>query len=570
VLEEQTKVLSYWLYKATPAQKYIEYRIPKKNGGWRHITAPQDGLKRIQGKLARLLAEIYNDLEQRRIDHAFDGLRVSDCVLSHGFKDKYSIVTNASVHVGRRFVFNTDLEDFFPSISFGRVRAFFIADKNFRLTPPVATMVAQLVCYQNKLPQGAPTSPIISNYIAHILDIALNKMARAGNCSYSRYADDLTFSTNEAIFPSAIARLIGGTTDRWVAGDGLLSRVCASGFRVNHDKTRMQLPKSRQEATGLTVNQSLNVAVAYYKLARSMCDHLFTGGTCFEKKDGKWERFPAHKLQGRMDFIYSVRRSRLRITLDSVSKKQHPIAYRERETKFCEQQKSFATLYKNLLNYQSFHGMDKPIIVGEGITDGLYISAAIKTVGVHFPKLFDTAGTGEVLVSFYKHSDKRKFYQIGEGASQLKPFITEYTKIMEPFKTKPKQPVILVVDNDDEGRDVLKVAGNRWKKDVKTVAPFYHLVSNLYIVPIPLKAGITNAAIEDLFNPIWLAAQDINGRKFTKSNDYDSATHFGKAELVGQIVRPNRTTITWTDFLPLLQAIQGAILDFEVNVAPSL
>lgn len=134
VLEEQTRVLSYWLYKAEPERKYVHYSIPKKNGGWRHITAPKDGLKRIQGKLARLLAEIYNDIEQRRSNAPFS-LRVSESVLAHGFKDKYSIITNARVHVGKRYVFNTDLEDFFPSITFGRVKAFFIADNNFRLSP---------------------------------------------------------------------------------------------------------------------------------------------------------------------------------------------------------------------------------------------------------------------------------------------------------------------------------------------------------------------------------------------------------------------------------------------------
>lgn len=324
VLGEQTKVLSFWLYKAEPARKYIEYRIPKKSGGWRYIAAPQDGLKRIQGKLARLLAEIYNDREQRRVNACFDGLRVAPHVLSHGFKDKYSIVTNAQVHVGKKFVFNTDLEDFFPSISFGRVRSFFRLDNDFRLDPAIATMIAQLTCFRNQLPQGAPTSPILSNFIGHILDVKLNKMASKGNCSYTRYADDLTFSTNEQQFPSAIARLIVGTTDKWVAGDGLLARVYASGFRVNHDKSRMQLSLSRQEATGLVVNQTVNVAASYYKIARAMCDHLFSGGTCYEMKGGKWTEFPSHRLQGRLDFIYSVRRSRLKLSLDHISKKTIP------------------------------------------------------------------------------------------------------------------------------------------------------------------------------------------------------------------------------------------------------
>lgn len=115
-----------------------------------------------------------------------------------------------------------------------------------------------------------------------MLDIKLNKMAKAGNCSYTRYADDLTFSTNEQNFPAAIARLVAGTNDRWVAGSGLLSRVYASGFRINHDKSRMQLPHSRQEATGLTINQNINVPNEYYKNIRSQCHNLFKEGYCFE------------------------------------------------------------------------------------------------------------------------------------------------------------------------------------------------------------------------------------------------------------------------------------------------
>lgn len=328
----------------------------------------------------------------------------------------------------------------------------------------------------------------------------------------------------------------------------------------------MQVALSRQEATGLTVNKTVNVPATYYKLARAMCDHLFTGGTCHEMKGGKWTVLPAHRLQGRLDFIYSVRRSRLKMPLDHVSKKQFPIEYRKREELFCSQQRSFSALYRNMMNYTTFHGTEKPMVVGEGITDGLYIRAAINTIGHAYPKLYDPSGDGEVLVNFYKHTDKRKFYQIGEGAAPLKVFIADYLKLMAPFKTRPKQPVILIVDNDKEGRDVLTVAGSRWKKDVSVPSPFYHLVSNLYIIPLP-KPGASDACIEDLFEQTWLAAQSIGVRKFTKKNEFDSATHFGKADLVGQIVRPNRATIDWSGFLPLLGAVQGAISDYETKLA---
>lgn len=562
LLKEQPKILSYWLYKAPLSAKYTTYTIPKKNGGYRTITAPQDGLKRIQVKLARILSEIYNDLEQKRIDADFDGVNISKCVLAHGFKDKYSIVTNARFHIGKRFVFNTDLENFFPSITFGRVRGFFISDNNFRLDPTIATIIAQLACYKNQLPQGAPCSPIISNFIAHLLDLKLNKMAKIGNCSYTRYADDITFSTNEINFPNTIARLVRGTTDRWVAGSGLISRVYASGFRINHDKSRMQLPHSRQEATGLTVNQNINVSHEYYKTIRSQCHNLFTEGYCFEIVKGKWVELSPRKLQGRLDFIHFVRRSRFGITLDHISKKEFPIAYRAREEKFVEQQAAFSKIYKQLLNYRSFHGMDKPIIIGEGSTDCLYINAAIKTVGAKFPKLYDSTEE-KLLIDFYKHTEKRKFYQVGEGAQPLKEFIRNYTDLMAPFQQAPNHPVLILVDNDKEGQDVLNVACKRWKITPQKNAPFIHLVANLYISSIPLPTAKSDASIEDLFDQQWLAQETLHGKHFSKNNNYNTTTHFGKTDLAGKIVRPKRASIDWNGFLPLLTNIEGAIDHFN-------
>ena len=117
--------------------------------------------------------------------------------VSHGFTRKRSIITNATLHRNRRYVLNLDLEDFFPSIHFGRVRGFLIKDRNFALHKDVATVIAQIACRENTLPQGSPCSPVISNLIAHVLDMHLVGLASKVGCTYSRYADDLTFSTNK-------------------------------------------------------------------------------------------------------------------------------------------------------------------------------------------------------------------------------------------------------------------------------------------------------------------------------------------------------------------------------------
>ena len=97
-------------------------------------------------------------------------------------------------------VLNIDLENFFESFHFGRVRGFFIKNNNFLLPIEVATVIAQISCYEGKLPQGAPSSPIISNLICEILDYRLLKIAKKYKLNYTRYADDLTFSTNDKNF----------------------------------------------------------------------------------------------------------------------------------------------------------------------------------------------------------------------------------------------------------------------------------------------------------------------------------------------------------------------------------
>lgn len=120
--------------------------------------------------------------------------------ISHAFTKDKSIITNAEIHKNKRFVLNIDLEDFFKSFHFGRVQGYFEKNKNFLFPKNIATVLAQLTCYNGSLPQGAPSSPIITNLICNILDMKLLKIAKKYKLDYSRYADDLTFSTNNKNF----------------------------------------------------------------------------------------------------------------------------------------------------------------------------------------------------------------------------------------------------------------------------------------------------------------------------------------------------------------------------------
>lgn len=97
---------------------------------------------------------------------------------AHAFIKGRGIITNAKIHRKKRFVINLDLENFFGSIHFGRVKGFFQKNKYFNMLPEIATIIAQLTCYKGCLPQGAPSSPIISNLICQILDLRLRKIAK--------------------------------------------------------------------------------------------------------------------------------------------------------------------------------------------------------------------------------------------------------------------------------------------------------------------------------------------------------------------------------------------------------
>src|SRR5262249_30547325 len=157
-------------------------------------------------------------------------------------------------HRRRRWVFNVDLEDFFGTINFGRVRGYFMKDRDFALPAPTATILAQIACHENRLPQGSPCSTVISNLVAHILDLHLCKLAFKYGCTYSRYADDLTFSTNKPTFPAGIAVRSDTKPHEWMVGAELQEIISHSQFKVNPQKTRMQYRNSRQEVTGLVVN----------------------------------------------------------------------------------------------------------------------------------------------------------------------------------------------------------------------------------------------------------------------------------------------------------------------------
>jgi len=258
LLEIDYARLVYHLYKVPPHEKYVTFQVPKRSGGSRTISAPATALKIIQQKVNQVLQCVYEPKAS-----------------VHGFVRRRSILTNASKHVRRSYVLNLDLKDFFPSINFGRVRGMFMAVP-YGLHADAATILAQICCFNNELPQGAPSSPIISNMICARMDSQLRRLAQKWRCYYTRYADDMTFSTAMPSFPASLATV--DPLGQVHCGRELADTIIANGFSINPNKVRLRTRYRRQEVTGLTVNEKPNVDRRYVRRVRAMLHDWATHG----------------------------------------------------------------------------------------------------------------------------------------------------------------------------------------------------------------------------------------------------------------------------------------------------
>lgn len=296
------KQLVYHLYLVDSQRCYKTFTIPKKSGGERQISTPITALKIIQQKLNQVLQAVY---------------QVKPSV--HGFVQEKNIVTNAKAHVKKRYVLNLDLEDFFPSVNFGRVRGMFMGIP-YHLPPDVATVLAQICCQNNQLPQGAPTSPMVTNMICGKMDSQLQRLAKDCKATYTRYADDITFSTTLKDFSPHLAYIVDyGDNEKVMLGESLLNIIKENGFSVNEKKTRLQTRGNHQEVTGLTINQFPNVDRRFVRQVRAMLHAwakfgLESAQKEFEEKYHQKARFSGKDkphfqdvLKGKIEFIGMVK-----------------------------------------------------------------------------------------------------------------------------------------------------------------------------------------------------------------------------------------------------------------------
>ncbi|MBR3479773.1 MAG: RNA-directed DNA polymerase [Prevotella sp.] len=249
------KHINYYCNPNNAFHRYRQFKVKKKSGGFRLITTPRNrSFMMVLSAINELLKSLYTP---------------SDYAM--GFSEGRSVVSNASIHKGQNYVFNIDLKDFFPSIEQPRVwKRLQLAPFNF--PEKIASLIAGMCSMKEirsfedghqetfyVLPQGAPTSPIITNMICDTLDRRLAGLAKRFGLHYSRYADDITFSSMHYVYQED--------------GDFRkeLRRIIADQhFTINDDKTRLQKKGARQEVTGIIVSDKLNVTQKYVRDVRNI------------------------------------------------------------------------------------------------------------------------------------------------------------------------------------------------------------------------------------------------------------------------------------------------------------
>lgn len=470
------KQLNFYLYVLPSGKKYKAFTIPKKSGGTRQISAPASPIKVIQRNLKQVLEAVYKPKPS-----------------THGFVIGRSIVSNAQLHKKRRYVLNIDLENYFPTIHFGRVRGMFMGNP-YHLSNEVATILAQICCHKGVLPQGAPTSPIISNMICARLDAKLQQLAKENQCTYSRYADDITFSTNRSKFPSALAHL--SDIGQVEIGNELSLMIQENGFQVNPKKTRLQAKQQRQEVTGLTVNRYPNIQRRYIKQVRGML-HAWgkygldsTAQRYYEKHAGskyvdpQKYRPPFQKVVlGKIEFIGMV-------------KGKNSSVYRDLLKWFSHVSKGY--IKRENIKEEAFVGV---LIYTEGKTDGKHFNAALGSF--HKQKMFRHVLLTCLDNQGFDNLDKR----------------LDFTSTIPEKNTKPH---IFIFDRDINKGLYQKNGGaeqyKSWGNGVYSM-----------ILPLPKHREQTpEISVEFYYKDSDIVRNDKNGRRLFMSTEFDKTTgqHF--------------------------------------------
>lgn len=257
-IEEEKYFSCLYAVSNHPEEHYHPAAIPKKGGGVRKLMVPDSLLCRIQKNI---------------LHHVLEEFPVSEH--AKAYRPRSAIVENAKPHVGAKEILKLDIRNFFDSITFFQVyRSAFPA---IYYPPAVRTLLTNLCCCRDSLPQGAPTSPAVSNLVMKPFDEYMGNWCEERGIRYTRYCDDLTFS---------------GDFDRQEVKKKVRGFLAAYGFALNEKKTRVQKEHQRQMVTGIVVNEKPQVGRAYRKKLRAEIYYCGKYGVeSHLQRSGEWENW---------------------------------------------------------------------------------------------------------------------------------------------------------------------------------------------------------------------------------------------------------------------------------------
>lgn len=500
---------AYIVYKIPDSQKYIEFDIKKANGSQRKIAAPMSVLKYLQKSFANIILNCVSEIQQQ--DKKF-------LATNHGFEKYKSIISNARVHQGKKYLLNIDIKDFFESIHFGRIKGYLSNDKHFKLHNKTAEIIASLATYGEgkTLPQGSPLSPILSVLIGSILDQKLMKLAKIHKLSYTRYADDITFSSNRDFSKYLLKKDNNGKLEL----KNNLNRIIEdSGFRINKDKTRYTNTHNKQLVTGLIVNKFTNTDINYRRQTRAMVHSLITKGDFTPSLQKENKTYNENYIIGRLYHSILTKYKQIITYPNIINETRNNIKKETKEqiltiikfsrgNKFIPLEKHQAldilrreyspipsdrvkelvdSLYKNykrntdsqikllrtVLIYKYFINIDRPTIIPEGKTDSYYLKAAINSLSLNDK------------INFQKINRSLETLGLSGGTSLINDFVKDYYNnehfaSFNKIKIKSKNPIIFILDYD-KGLEKCGYITDLFKKNWKNKR-FINIKENLYIL----------------------------------------------------------------------------------------
>lgn len=214
----------FFLLIKNPSIYYCDYTIPKRNGGVRHISSPTLQLMAIQREILKQIL--------------LPKFKAPSCCT--GFVKNKNIIDNVKPHLKNIYVLKMDVKDFFPSIKQQQVQKLF---ETLEYSKKVSSILARLCCRYGSIPQGAPTSPILSNMVMQAVDEKIVQLCDNYNFVYTRYADDITISSNNEINPDIALQI-----QKFLAEDG---------FEVKKEKTHFYGKNSKKIITGVSISSGV-------------------------------------------------------------------------------------------------------------------------------------------------------------------------------------------------------------------------------------------------------------------------------------------------------------------------